>query len=104
MPKGKGGNTVAAVWDIAAPIAEQLGRLFDKYIIILPRHHNIKVFVPRDKALMSDCAEQCPAGEKICYAELTADPVKLAEHFHFFGVYLSKQFAHFLSSAKAFMR
>lgn len=25
MPKGKGGNTVAAVWDIAAPIAEQLG-------------------------------------------------------------------------------
>ena len=23
--KGKGGNTVAAVWEIAAPIAEQLG-------------------------------------------------------------------------------
>ena len=23
--KGKGGNTVAAVWEIAAPVAEQLG-------------------------------------------------------------------------------
>ena len=25
MAKGKGGNTVAAVWEIAKPIAEQLG-------------------------------------------------------------------------------
>ena len=25
MAKGKGGNTVAAVWDIAEPIAEELG-------------------------------------------------------------------------------
>ena len=25
MPKGKGGNTVAAVWEIAEPIARELG-------------------------------------------------------------------------------
>ena len=57
MPKGKGGNTVAAVWDIAAPIAEQLGLdIWDIRFVKEGADWFLRIFIDKDGGVtIEDC-------------------------------------------------
>ena len=57
MPKGKGGNTVAAVWDIAAPIAEQLGLdTWDIRFVKEGADWFLRIFIDKDGGVtIEDC-------------------------------------------------
>ena len=44
-----------------------------KLLVIRPGHADVNVIVPRDKALMSECAEICSVVDEIAYAVLIAE-------------------------------
>ena len=58
MAKGKGGNTVAAVWEIAAPIAAQLGlELWDIRFVKEGADWFLRIFIDKPEGISIDDCE-----------------------------------------------
>ena len=57
MAKGKGGNTVAAVWDIAQPIADELGlEIWDIRFVKEGADWFLRIFIDKDGGVsIEDC-------------------------------------------------
>ncbi len=57
MAKGKGGNTVAAVWDIAKPIADELGlEIWDIRFVKEGSDWFLRIFIDKDGGVsIEDC-------------------------------------------------
>lgn len=57
MPKGKGGNTVAAVWDIAQPIADELGlEIWDIRFVKEGTDWFLRIFIDKEGGVtIEDC-------------------------------------------------
>ena len=57
MPKGKGGNTVAAVWEIAEPIARELGlEIWDIRFVKEGADWFLRIFIDKDGGVgIEDC-------------------------------------------------
>ena len=66
MAKGKGGNTVAAVWEIAAPIAEQLGLdIWDIRFVKEGADWFLRIFIDKDGGVgITDCENMSRAIDK----------------------------------------
>ena len=67
MPgKGKGGSTVEAVWEIAAPIAESLGlRLWDVRFLKEGATWYLRIFIDKDGGVsIDDCVDMSHAVDK----------------------------------------
>lgn len=63
MPKGKGGNTVAAVWDIAQPIADELGlEIWDIRFVKEGADWFLRIFIDKDGGVdIDDCVNMSHA-------------------------------------------
>ncbi len=58
MAKGKGGNTVAAVWDIAKPIADELGlEIWDIRFVKEGSDWFLRIFIDKDGGVSIDDCE-----------------------------------------------
>ena len=77
MAKGKGGNTVAAVWEIAEPIAEELGLvIWDIRFVKEGTDWFLRIFIDKDGGVgITDCENMSRAIDKPL-DEHTADTVK----------------------------
>ena len=66
MAKGKGGNTVAAVWEIAEPIAEQLGLvIWDIRFVKEGADWFLRIFIDKDGGVgIEDCENMSRAIDK----------------------------------------
>ena len=66
MAKGKGGNTVAAVWDIAEPTAEQLGlSIWDIRFVKEGADWFLRIFIDKDGGVgITDCENMSRAIDK----------------------------------------
>lgn len=66
MPKGKGGNTVAAVWEIAQPIAEQLGLdIWDIRFAKEGADWFLRIYIDKDGGVgITDCENMSRAIDK----------------------------------------
>ena len=66
MAKGKGGNTVAAVWDIAEPIAEQLGlSIWDIRFVKEGADWFLRIFIEKEGGVsIDDCVDMTRAIDK----------------------------------------
>ena len=66
MAKGKGGNTVAAVWEIAEPIAAQLGlKLWDIRFVKEGADWFLRIFIDKDGGVgITDCENMSRAIDK----------------------------------------
>lgn len=75
MAKGKGGNTVAAVWEIAAPIAEQLGlQLWDIRFAKEGADWFLRIFIDKEGGIS---IEDCEAMSRAIDQPLDeADPIE----------------------------
>ena len=75
MAKGKGGNTVAAVWEIAAPIAEQLGlQLWDVRFVKEGADWFLRIFIDKEGGVS---IEDCEAMSRAIDQPLDeADPIE----------------------------
>jgi len=64
--KGKGGSTVEAVWEIAAPIAESLGlRLWDVRFLKEGATWYLRIFIDKDGGVsIDDCVDMSHAVDK----------------------------------------
>ena len=59
MAKGKGGNTVAAVWEIAKPIAEQLGLdIWDIRFVKEGADWFLRIFIDKEGGITLDDCEK----------------------------------------------
>ena len=52
-----------------------------KLFVVLPRHHQVNIIVPRDKSLMPHSTDQGAVGQRIPQAVLRAD---LVDHIQYF--------------------
>ena len=75
MAKGKGGNTAAAVWEIAAPIAEQLGlQLWDIRFVKEGADWFLRIFFDKEGGVS---IEDCEAMSRAIDQPLDdADPIE----------------------------
>ncbi len=66
MAKGKGGNTVAAVWEIAEPIAEELGLvIWDIRFVKEGADWFLRIFIDKDGGVgITDCENMSRAIDK----------------------------------------
>lgn len=66
MAKGKGGNTVAAVWEVAAPIAEKLGLdIWDIRFVKEGADWFLRIFIDKDGGVsIEDCENMSRAIDK----------------------------------------
>lgn len=66
MAKGKGGNTVAAVWEIAKPIAEQLGlEIWDIRFVKEGAEWFLRIFIDKEEGVtIEDCENMSRAIDK----------------------------------------
>ena len=66
MAKGKGGNTVAAVWEIAEPIAAELGlKLWDIRFVKEGADWFLRIFIDKDGGVgITDCENMSRAIDK----------------------------------------
>ena len=66
MAKGKGGNTVAAVWEIAEPIAEELGLvIWDIRFVKEGTDWFLRIFIDKDGGVgITDCENMSRAIDK----------------------------------------
>lgn len=66
MAKGKGGNTVAAVWKIAQPIADELGlRIWDIRFVKEGADWFLRIFIDKDGGVdINDCENMSRAIDK----------------------------------------
>ena len=66
MAKGKGGNTVAAVWEIAEPIAEQLGLdIWDIRFVKEGADWFLRIFIDKEEGVsIVDCENMSRAIDK----------------------------------------
>ena len=66
MAKGKGGNTVAAVWEIAKPLAEQLGlEIWDIRFVKEGADWFLRIFIDKDGGIsIEDCENMSRAIDK----------------------------------------
>lgn len=66
MAKGKGGNTVAAVWEIAEPIAEELGlAIWDIRFVKEGADWFLRIFIDKDGGVgITDCENMSRAIDK----------------------------------------
>ena len=66
MAKGKGGNTVAAVWEIAEPIAAELGlKLWDIRFVKEGADWFLRIFIDKDGGVgITDCENMSRAIHK----------------------------------------
>ncbi len=66
MAKGKGGNTVAAVWDIAEPIAKELGLdIWDIRFVKEGADWFLRIFIDKDGGIsINDCENMSRAIDK----------------------------------------
>ena len=66
MAKGKGGNTVAAVWEIAEPIAEQLGlEIWDIRFVKEGADWFLRIIIDKDGGVgITDCENMSRAIDK----------------------------------------
>ena len=66
MPKGKGGNTVAAVWKIAEPIARELGlEIWDIRFVKEGADWFLRIFIDKDGGVgIEDCERMSRAIDK----------------------------------------
>ena len=66
MAKGKGGNTVAAVWEIAEPIAEQLGLdIWDIRFVKEGTDWFLRIFIDKEGGVgITDCENMSRAIDK----------------------------------------
>lgn len=66
MPKGKGGNTVAAVWEIAKPIADELGLdIWDIRFVKEGSDWFLRIFIDKDGGVgITDCENMSRAIDK----------------------------------------
>lgn len=54
-----------------------------KLFVVLPRHHQVNIIVPRDKSLMPHSTDQGAVGQRIPQAVLRADLVDHIQYFLF---------------------
>ncbi|MGN0547493.1 MAG: ribosome maturation factor RimP [Acutalibacteraceae bacterium] len=66
MPKGKGGNTVAAVWEIAKPIADELGLdIWDIRFVKEGSDWFLRIFIDKEGGVgITDCENMSRAIDK----------------------------------------
>ena len=66
MAKGKGGNTVAAVWEIAKPIAEELGlEIWDIRFVKEGADWFLRIFIDKEDGIsIEDCEKMSRAIDK----------------------------------------
>ncbi len=66
MAKGKGGNTVAAVWEIAKPVAEQLGLdIWDIRFVKEGADWFLRIFIDKEGGIsIEDCENMSRAIDK----------------------------------------
>ena len=65
-------------------VREHSGRFLDEPVVVLPRHSNIDVIVPRDKAFMPYGADKSAEANKILYSELLAGVMDLLKDIYLF--------------------
>ena len=66
MPKGKGGNTVAAVWEIAKPVADELGLdIWDIRFVKEGSDWFLRIFIDKEGGVgITDCENMSRAIDK----------------------------------------
>ena len=77
MAKGKGGNTVAAVWEIAKPVAEQLGLdIWDIRFVKEGADWFLRIFIDKEGGIsIEDCENMSRAIDPVLDE---ADPISCA--------------------------